>query len=369
MTKENRKYIGGLIAVGVVWIALTLSAWFKPPHDISESERRKLEQPPKLTVDNLASGGFMTDFENYATDQFPMRDSFRRLKATAAFGIFGQKDNNSIYIADGHAAKIEYPFNQNSANNAVKRFNKIYDKYIRSTDNKVYLSIVPDKHYYLASKHGYPRMNYERLIDTVRGGMDFAEYIDITGCLSIDDYYSTDPHWRQEKITAAADKISQAMSSPEINYDHYREAVAEENFYGAYYGQSALPLDSESIKYLTNDVLEKCMVYNAETGTTGGIYDFSKLNGYDRYDFFLSGASPVIKINNPSAAENRRLVVFRDSFGSSIVPLLVEGYSEITLIDIRYISSDMLENYAEFDNCDVLFLYSTSVLNNSGTLK
>lgn len=367
--KENIKYIGGLTAVGTVWIALTLSAWFKPPQDISESERRKLEQPPKLTFESVASGEFMSEFENYATDQFSLRDSFRRLKAAATFGIFSQKDNNNIYIADGHAAKIEYPLNQNSVDNAVKRFNKIYNKYLSNTDSKVYLSIVPDKHYYLASKHGYPRMNYERLIDNMRGGMDFAKYIDITNCLSIDDYYRTDPHWRQEKITAAADKISQSMGASAVNYADYREAAAEENFYGAYYGQSALPLDSESINYLTNDVLEKCTVYNAETDTTGGIYDFDKLEGYDQYDFFLSGASPIMKIYNPSATEERRLVVFRDSFGSSIIPLLAEGYSEITLIDIRYVSSDMLGNYADFNNCDVLFLYSTSVLNSSSTLK
>lgn len=369
MTKENRKYICGLTAVGAVWIALTLSAWLKSPQDISVSERRKLEQPPKLTIDSVISGEFMTDFQNYATDQFPMRDSFRKLKATVAFDVFNQKDNNNIYIADGHAVKIEYPLNQKSVDNAVKRFNKIYEKYLRDTDSKVYLSIVPDKHYYLAAKHSYPRMNYERLIDAVRRGTNFAEYIDITGCLSIDDYYRTDPHWRQEKIIGAADKISQAMGASAVNYQDYREAVAEENFYGAYYGQSALPLDSESINYLTNEILEKCTVYNAETDTTGGIYDFDKLKGYDQYDFFLSGASPIIKITNPSADQKSHLVVFRDSFGSSIVPLLVEGYSEITLLDIRYISSDMLENYVDFDNCDVLFLYSTSVLNNSSTLK
>ena len=61
--------------------------------------------------------------------------------------------------------------------------------------------------------------------------------------------------------------------------------------------------------------------------------------------------------------------MFRDSFGSSITPLLIEGYSSITLVDIRYLASNRLGKYVDFTDCDVLFLYSTGVLNNSSTLK
>ena len=60
---------------------------------------------------------------------------------------------------------------------------------------------------------------------------------------------------------------------------------------------------------------------------------------------------------------NKELLLFRDSFGSSIAPLLVENYSKITLIDLRYISSMILDKYIDFKEQDVLFLYSTVVLN------
>ena len=56
-------------------------------------------------------------------------------------------------------------------------------------------------------------------------------------------------------------------------------------------------------------------------------------------------------------------------FGSSLAPLLLGGYSKITLIDIRYIHLDYLKQYVDFTECDVLFLYSTLVLNNSDTFK
>lgn len=61
--------------------------------------------------------------------------------------------------------------------------------------------------------------------------------------------------------------------------------------------------------------------------------------------------------------------MFRDSFGSSLAPLFIEGYKKITLVDIRYMHPNMLEQFIEFNNQDVLFIYSTSVLNNSEMLK
>ena len=92
--------------------------------------------------------------------------------------------------------------------------------------------------------------------------------------------------------------------------------------------------------------------------------------GMDSYDVFLSGAKALITIDNPEGDSNKELILFRDSFGSSIAPLLLEGYSKITLVDLRYISTDLLGNYIDFSlNQDVLFLYNTQVINNSYMLK
>ena len=84
---------------------------------------------------------------------------------------------------------------------------------------------------------------------------------------------------------------------------------------------------------------------------------------------FLSGSRSLLTIENPAAENDRELIVFRDSFGSSIVPLLVQGYARVTLVDVRYIQIDMLDRFLEFKGQDVLFLYSTLVLNNSSTIK
>ena len=97
----------GFAALAALWLTLVLGAWFAPVQDISESERRKRAQMPEITVDSILSGKFMTDFEKFTLDQFPLRDSFRTLKALVHYNVLQQGDNNNIYVADGYAAKLE----------------------------------------------------------------------------------------------------------------------------------------------------------------------------------------------------------------------------------------------------------------------
>ena len=39
------------------------------------------------------------------------------------------------------------------------------------------------------------------------------------------------------------------------------------------------------------------------------------------------------------------------------------------MVDIRYVQIDILDRFLEFNGQDVLFLYSTLVLNNSNSIK
>lgn len=77
----------------------------------------------------------------------------------------------------------------------------------------------------------------------------------------------------------------------------------------------------------------------------------------------------MLTLENPDYNGTKELIVFRDSYGSSLIPLLVTGYSKITVVDTRYISPKLLNQYIEFKDQDVLFMYSTLIINNSTTLK
>jgi len=154
----------------------------------------------------------------------------------------------------------------------------------------------------------------------------------------------------------------------EISDDH-TEKTLDRDYYGLYYGYAALPIKPEKISYLTNETIEAAVVTNFETGKTGPVYDMEKAAGKDPYEMFLSGSVSLLTIENPNAKTEKELVIFHDSFGSSLSPLLLEGYKTITLVDIRYLPSARLGSFLEFSEQDVLFLYSVPVLNNSETIK
>ena len=151
--------------------------------------------------------------------------------------------------------------------------------------------------------------------------------------------------------------------------EKYDTVTADAPFYGVYCGQSALPLAPDMLRYLTSETLLGCTVYDYETDSTGPVYDLPALEGEDPYSVFLSGSKSLLTITNPSADTDRELVIFRDSFASSLAPLLTSAYAKITLVDIRYVQPERLGRWLTFDSQDVLFLYSVSVLNHSETLK
>ena len=355
------------VAGGFLWHILC------PDLALSTSERRKLAQAPAVTLSNALSGKLASDFDTYVLDQFPARDGFRTLKAVVQYYLLQQKDNNGIFLADGSIGKLEYPLSESSARSAGEKFTALKERYF--PDSAVYLSIVPDKSYFLAAQNGYPAMDYEKLVATLRETTPGIQYIDIFGTLEIGDYYTTDAHWRQECLQDTAARLAQGLGVGDaFGWDYTAHTLTD--FYGVYYGQAALPFPPDDLTYLTNPTTEGASVYNIETqAVTTGVYDLEKLvdgTSMDMYDLYLSGAAAMLTVTNPNPvgdAKGRELILFRDSFGSSIAPLLLGCYETVTLVDIRYIVSDFLPQFLDFHGQDVLFLYSTSVINNSSMLR
>ena len=364
--KKTRQY--GVFLAAAVWLGLAVLAWVYPARAESEAERRALAQKPGLTLGSVLDGSFMAKFETAAQDQFPFREGFRTVKAAASYGVFRHGDNNGIYLSQGHAAKLEYPYNESAGDRAANLFQKVYDGYFAGRGGKAVFAVVPDKGYYLASPGGYPAMDYGALFEKMKG-QDWAEYVDLTDCLTADSYYRTDTHWRQEALLPAAEKLALALGSAVPTGESYTPEALETPFYGVYRGQAALPMKADTLVMMTSPVLENCTVYNYETGKTGKVYDLTKLDSRDLYDVFLSGPVSLLEITNPAGPEDKTLVVFRDSFGSSLVPLLVEGYGRVILADLRYMPGSSLQDYVDISGADVLFLYSTLVLNNSTLLR
>ena len=309
----------------------------------------------------------MEAFGAYSLDQFPLRDAFRRDKSLFHFYVLNQSDSNDIYLAEGFAVKQEYPLNPESLNHAAERFNHLYEKYLKESD--VHFAVIPDKGQYLAQSSGHLTLHFGKLNTILLNQMPWTTPISLYDSLDAQDYYRTDIHWRQENLFEAASAICEALGIAAPDPEDYTLTALDRPFYGVYYGQAALPMEPETMYLLESDLLKDCRVYDYESGGYTQVYNMDKLTSRDLYDVFLSGSRSLLTIENPHAATDRELILFRDSFGSALAPLLVQGYAKVTLVDIRYIQIDVLDRFLEFSGQDVLLLYSTSVLNNSQTIK
>ena len=367
---EKTKNIALSCLMAALLLCLSLWSLLREADEYSLSERRLLASMPELSGESLISSSFMEDFESFTQDQFPLRDGFRRLKALSSRYLLGRLDNNGLFFHEGHLSKLDYPLNDKMLQHASGRFNAVYEQYLKNSGSKLYLSIIPDKNYFLCADEAFPCIDYDALVQTVREDLSWAEYIDIFPLLSLDDYYRTDSHWQQTHITPVATKLLESMGAFAGEAD-YTEVSLPLPFYGVYHGQAALPVGPDTLSYMESAALSTCTVTDYDSGKAvpGQVYDLEAAAGRDGYEMFLCGSSALVTLENPSAETDRELIIFRDSFAGSLAPLMAHSYSKITLVDLRYINSAFLGNFVDFENCDVLFLYSSMLLNNSMGIK
>jgi hypothetical protein len=365
MNKKFTAVAAGVLAV--VWLLLTGFVWFTPDQEVSASERRPLDQMPEFSQESFLDGTFQEDFEAYLKDQFPHRDSFRQLKGVLYTFLLNQKtDANGLFYMDGHLSQHNTAFNEEQFNKRMEVLNQIYTWYLQKAGSNVYVSVIPDKNYYLAQNNNFPVMDYETIFSEVKEQTPWASYIDMTGVLNQDCFYTTDTHWRQETILPVAQLLCQSMGVVGPKAEDYTAEKIDKPFYGVWYGKAGLPVGADELFVLRSEIFDDVKV--SVEMKPGKIYDEAQLSSSDPYNIFLSGAKKgFVTIENPNATTDKKLVVFRDSFGSSIAPLFVQDYASVTLIDLRVMSRMNLRS-VDFADADVLFMLSALVLNNTSEL-
>ncbi len=363
MEKILKKIV--IVVFMVIVVGFSVLHFVSEDKKISAVERRRLRQVPKLEYASITNGEYFNDLDKYLLDQFPYRDFFRAIHSHFVLDVLRFKDNNDVYILNNHIMKLEKNIHEQQVKLATDKINSIIDSH--KGIKKVYYSIIPDKNYYLLKDRDYPQMDYDRLFYLIKSGLEGIEYIDISSDLTIDDYYLTDSHFKQNCLFNVMNTFSNRMAFRYYGKEHYEEKSAD-GFLGVYGGYIGGYTKTEQIKYLTNVEIENSKVYNGEKKEYMKVYNIEDLNNMDPYDVFLAGAQPLIKIKNEKA-EKRKLIIFRDSFGSSIAPLFINSFSDIILVDIRYMSAKMIDEYIDFDDAEVLFLYNTLVFNAGGILK
>ena len=186
-----------------------------PDKQISYSERRKLTKFPEFSLDNQ----YVTKLDKYTLDHFPMRDIFRSIKANFNYNIIHRLENNNIYLKDNYIYKSEYPTNKESIANFINKVKNV-KQYLTDTNN-IYMMTIPDKNYYLKSSD-FLHIDYNYIYNELNK-LNIKQ-INIRDIMTLEDYYETDTHWRQERL----DKVVVEMGNI-MNFKYQKKHIKKIN--------------------------------------------------------------------------------------------------------------------------------------------
>ena len=253
------------------------------------------------------------------------------------------------------------PLKTSSVTLFCKKLNELREGPLAQAE-RFYWTLIPDKGVYTSAA----TTDYEAFYTALEEGLAGMTGINLCDTLSLEDYYRTDRHWRQEQLGDVLERLGEEMSFSTGWEYQLREGP---DFVGAYRPYLPAWTRSEPFYWLTGGAMDAAEIENMQRPDQNELYWTQALGTKNQYDLFLGGASPLITIRSTQAATDRKLVVFGDSFVSSLVPLLCGVYSEITVVDLRYLGSSVLDEYLDAEGKEVLFAYSAWVVNNSAMLR
>jgi hypothetical protein len=361
----KKRELPPLIAVAVILLGLSIASLALPDRTFSENENRYLQQAPRLTADRVLSGRFSEEAEKYESDQVALRDFWMGAASTLR-KLAGKQDIGGVYLGeDGYlfARVTEEDFDQRQYEKNLRAVADFFDAH---SDLDCRILLAPSPADVLAGKlpDGAPMYDaaprHELLAETVGAG----RVVDVRDALAAvpEPYYRTDHHWTTEGARAAYETWCGATGRA----GHRAElspAGQPGSFRGTLYSKVLLPDCAwDDVWFVRNPGVASMDCDGTVTEATP--YDFSKLDGKDKYALFQGGnwAKTVI---DTSTENGRRLLVVKDSFANCFVPFLAgEPYRDIpgdferiVMLDLRYFADSVPELMAEEGITDVLVLY------------
>lgn len=354
--------------LAIVFVLLTVVAVtaniFHKNKEYSSEENRQLAQMPAISWESVKSGKFMSDFEDYISDQFFMRNQWISLKLTED-RVLGKKESNGVYL--GKKGYLMEVLGEPDWENTEKNAKSIAEFASRHSDIPVYVGIVPNAAYILKDKvpANAPVRDQQADIQKVYK-LCGSQVNDIDLVRTMQDhadeavYYKTDHHWTSLGAYYGFLQIARKMniSDPETEYNIYTVA---DDFQGTMASKSGYhgSRDKIEIYEAKNKNPEYVVSYTEEGEKSASVYDSKKLNEKDKYTVFLGGNHARVDIST-TVKDGGHLLLLKDSYANCMVQFLLPYYQDIIMIDPRYFYNDIDKIIEDYGITDVLFLYNAS---------
>ena len=357
-----------LVAVlfSVLFFALSVTALvvplFVPDKEYSETENRYLAAFPPISVDSVLSGEFMSAFETYLSDQFSFRDTIMTIK-TYISRIMGTTEINGVYAGRNHRL-FEVPSVVNAARldelvasiNAFSTASGIENRYFLLAPNSSYIysselpvNLNPDNQRDIIDNIYYQLAEKNVTVDVCMTLMNHKEE---------NLYFRTDHHWSHHGSYYAFLRLAEEMKL-DISEIEYEEIIFSDSFRGTLASSSGIYEATDVLgAYVPADSLGKYYVQNFTTQRKeASVFDLTKLNNKNQYEVFFGGNFSKIVIHTDNLNE-QYLLVFKDSFANSLIPMLIPHFEKIVVIDPRYFTGNIKDVLEDDKFTHLLYLYN-----------
>lgn len=386
----------------ILIFGFAIATLISPDTEYSETENRTLAQMPEASLSSLTDGSFESDYEDYLTDQFVLRDEWIALK-TNVERLAGRTSSNDIFFADDDYLIEAHTdtFTSEQAETNIQILAQFVEMYagIFGTDHMTVM-IVPNAVDILRDKlpafaSPYDEGEYLEQIEAALEESLEAAHQESTAASAEEDsgqisetsvssdgsllqgvwfdarsvlqehseediYYRTDHHWTTLGAFYVYQAWAEAQGYTVPTADSYAVETVTEEFEGTIQSKLGIHTVTDSIELYLDP---EDPYYTVEKDGSGEIsyslYDYSALETKSKYDIFFGGNNALTQITT-RAGTGRKILVVKDSYAHCFVPFLLSEFDEIDVLDIRYYNQEISRLMEEEEYTDLLFLYNAS---------
>ncbi len=275
-----------------------------------------------------------------------------------------------LYV-DGDAAYNVYYFDQESVEQYAKAINTCAQNL--KGEATVYSILAPTSAAVLLDDSVYKSLGGTDQHDAIRYFISLYDKgvrgVDVFDALRShrDEYiyFRTDHHWTELGAYYAYLEFCKEKGIEPSNI-LARQKMTFSPFLGTFYaevGNEAMEQNPDYVDAYVPDSTNDMIVWDADGNQTEAnvITDVSDWNLYSAYNCFISGDRPLERIDNPNKTDGSSCLVIKDSIGCAFVPLLVDDYQTVWVIDFRYSDRSIPDFVREEGINDVIFV-NTMVL-------
>ena len=371
---NNRQSWNMITLFAVLIFGFSAATLLKPQRSFSERENRVLATRPDPSVRSVLSGEFEKDYEDSLTDQFVLRDKWIALHTMAERAVLKQ-DIHDVYLGKDHylIEKHTGTFSSVYAENNIRMLADFANRCTQEYGAEhVAVMIVPNAVEVLRDKLPpyAPQDEGTAYRERIRSILPEEIWVDAAGAIFDTSrqaevgqlYYRTDHHWTTGGAFLAFQELAAHFGLDCGEVSDWQRIVLTDRFEGTVAARTGSSGIYDTIEYWQRQDRPQVRCAIRCSGTDEVRYDLLQrqyLDTRDKYAVFFGGNYGLTEIHT-DADSSRRLLVVKDSYAHCFIPFLLDQFSQVDMVDVRYFNQSLQEYMQKGGYTDVLFLYNTA---------